>query len=365
MTDRRPPVSYVGSRVFALMALGSASVVVGVWMQWVVLGAVGVALAFLILFTLALRFPSSAIWRDLVVPRRVTRGDPAQLDIQIDLNPAAPRWVSALSEVSGDRSFVTSGQMSWPIDTSRRGEYLVGPTTLEAGDPFGLRWRILATREQTSVLVVPRVLPVSELIGFAVAADDLNGETAGSDVFHSLREYVVGDPMKAIHWRSSARAGTLMVKRTVDTTIPWLLVVLDVNSRAYDKESALFEDFDADAFEESVDTVASWAWHSCGSGQRVLLTTTAQVTDPSARRTGVSALTAEVDVRSRDAALDLLALVNPQPADYCGPARVDALLQRNGVRQAILITGRHTEYSALWVRRWSNSARVKVVVGHA
>ena len=38
-----------------------------------------------------------------------------------------------------------------------------------------------------------------------------------------------------------------MVRRMVDTTVPWLLVVLDVNARAYDREGALFEDFDADA----------------------------------------------------------------------------------------------------------------------
>ena len=39
-----------------------------------------------------------------------------------------------------------------------------------------------------------------------------------------------------------------------------------------------FEDFDDEAFEQSVDTSASWAWWACGPRQRVLLTTTAMTT---------------------------------------------------------------------------------------
>jgi len=355
-----------------VLVIGALGLAVGLRLQWVVLAAVAVAVMFIPVAALTLRLPSGASWQDEVVPVRVTRGDSAALKISVDLDVAAPRWVSALSSVTGERSFLpfagSSGEVTWPIDTARRGEYLVGPTVLEAGDPWGLRRRVLAEREQTAVLVVPRVVPVGEVVGFADAVDDLDGETAGGDVFHSLREYVVGDPMKNIHWRSSARAGTLMVKRLVDTTIPWLLVVLDVNSRAYDKESVLFEDFDADAFEESVDTVASWAWHSCGSGQRVLVTTTllgthresnSQATSSSGR-----ALTAEVDVRNREAALDLLALVDPQAPALCGPGRVEALLQRNGVRRVVFVTGRHTEHSTAWVNRWCRWADVQVVVGH-
>ena len=364
------------SRSLGVVAMGAGSLAVGLWLQWVVLAAVGSGLALMPLAALVLRLPSEASWRDQLVPVRVTRGDATALEISVELDVPAPRWVSAVSSVTGERSFLpfsgSVGEVTWPIETSRRGEYLVGPTILEAGDPWGFRRRILAEREQTTVLVVPRVLPVREVLGFAEAVEDLHGETAGSDVFESLREYVVGDPMKTIHWRSSARAGKLMVKRLVDTTIPWLLVVLDVNARAYDKESVLFEDFDAEAFEESVDTIASWAWYSCGSGQRVLVTTTSlgagaldsQFMDGDAP-SPLRALTAEVDVRNRDAALDLLALVDPQPDSACGPNRVEALLQRNGVRRVLFVTGRHTEYSSAWVSRWRRWADVQVVVGHS
>ena len=106
-----------------------------------------------------------------------------------------------------------------------------------------------------------------------------------------------------MHWRSSARAGKLMVRRMVDTTVPWLLVVLDVNARAYDRDGAIFEDFDAPAFEESVDTAASWAWWACGPQQRVLLTTTRWRSPTSV----------EVTARTRESALDWLAVVATPP----------------------------------------------------
>jgi uncharacterized protein (DUF58 family) len=217
---------------------------------------------------------------------------------------------------------------------------------------------VLATREPSPVLVVPRihVVDVDAFIRAANSGD--SGERAGSDSFESLREYVVGDPMKTVHWRSSARMGTLMVKRMVDTTVPWLLVVLDVNGRCYDREGALFEDFDVAAFEETVDTAASWAWHGCSTQQRVLLTTTSDSpTQP--------VLAAEVTSRTRDSALDALAIVEPMSAEACGPGRVTALCRRQGVGRLVLVTGRNSAASAGWASAWRRHLPVTVIVGHA
>ncbi len=72
----------------------------------------------------------------------------------------------------------------------------------------------------------------------------------GTLTFHSLREYVLGDDLRQVHWRSSARTGTLMVRRMIDVSLPTTSVVLDTDADAYR---------DPQAFETAVDVAASVA----------------------------------------------------------------------------------------------------------
>ncbi|GAB3992059.1 hypothetical protein GCM10029992_00080 [Glycomyces albus] len=55
----------------------------------------------------------------------------------------------------------------------------------------------------------------------------------GSLTFHSLREYVIGDELRHVHWRTSARIGQLMVKEHVDTSLPTVAVALDDRAESW------------------------------------------------------------------------------------------------------------------------------------
>lgn len=351
-------------RAGGIAVIGLGAVATGVVQRWPEAIAVGIGLLALLLVPLTLRRPASAEWADISAPVRVVRGDDAAVVIAVSVAGGSTTWVSAVDDEQTDRVFLpreaTTGThtLTWPVDTSRRGEFHVGPCRLEVADPFGVSRRVLATRDPSPVLVVPRVHAVDVSAVARTSDSGDSGERAGSDSFESLREYVVGDPMKTIHWRSSARMGTLMVKRMVDTTVPWLLVVLDVNARAYNREGALFEDFDSPAFEETVDTAASWAWHGCTTEQRVLLTTTAVAADR-------PVLAAEVTSRTRESALDALAVVQPLDPDSCGAGRVTALCRRQGVGRLVLVTGRNGASSAGWAAAWRRHLPVTVIVGHA
>lgn len=345
-------------RATGLAALVLAGAAVGVALGWAEVVAVVVALLAVAASALLMRLPATATWADVSAPHRVTRGDAAAVVIRVVVPSGPTTWVSAVDGRGTGRTWLptaaTDADLTWPIDTSRRGQYDVGPARLEAGDPFGLRHRVLADREPTPVLVVPRVHAVAPEGSRGSTDDGASDERLGSDQFHSLREYVVGDPMKLVHWPTTARVGKLMVRRTVETTVPWLLLVLDVNERAYDAAGAIFEDFDDEAFEQSVDTSASWAWWACGPRQRVLLTTTAMTTT-----------TVEVTTANRESALDMLAVVTPAPSDECGAARVTALARRHGVGRIVLVTGRRTETSAAWLTQWSRLVPASAVVGHS
>ena len=352
------------SRLILALLLGVVLVAVSAWLGWVVVIAVVVGIASVFGVRFLLRAPRTGTWRDVSSPVRVSRGDRAELTIAVSLSPGSTRWVSAVDGGASNRVFVESvaagstGELTWEIDTRRRGRFEIGPTVLEVADPFGVSRRTLAQRAQTSVLVVPRIHSLAQAALVVNTHAESGTERAGSDTFESVREYVVGDPQKLVHWKASARAGKLMVRRMVDTTMPWMLVVLDVNIKAYDRSGSVFDDFNPEAFEESVETAASWAWHGCGSQQRVLLATTAS------SGTGAEAAV-EVTIRNRESALDWLALVEPLSPGACGAARVNALIGRHALSRAVVITGAQHVGASPWISQLQRRVSVTTIVGHS
>ena len=350
------------SRVALALLMGGVLIAVSAWLGWVVVIAVVIGITSVFGMRFLLRAPRTGTWRDISSPVRVSRGDLAELSIAVSISPGSTRWFSAVDGDASHRVFIDSGDLggvlTWEIDTRRRGRFAVGPTRLEVADPFGVYQKTLAKRSQTSVLVVPRVHAVPQAAVVVNTHAESGTERAGSDTFESVREYVVGDPQKLVHWKASARAGKLMVRRMVDTTMPWLLVVLDVNIKAYDRSGSLFDDFNPEAFEESVETAASWGWHGCGSQQRVLLTTTAL------SGTGAEAAV-EVTIRNRESALDWLALVEPLSSEACGLARVNALIRRHSVLRAVVITGAQHVGASPWISQLQRRMSVTTIVGHS
>jgi uncharacterized protein (DUF58 family) len=99
---------------------------------------------------------------------------------------------------------------------TQRGEYPLGPTTLTSGDLFGLFTFRRIIPASGSLIVLPKVFPISTfppppglLPGgkrIRQRSLDITPHAAG------VREYVIGDPLKRIHWPSTARRDRFMVK---------------------------------------------------------------------------------------------------------------------------------------------------------
>lgn len=117
-----------------------------------------------------------------------------------------------------------------------RGVHRVGPVTYEKSDPAGLISRRFETGEAIELFVAPRVTDLSVFAGGLT--NDLDGATSQqlsmSDLaFHALREYVPGDDLRHVHWRSSAKAGELLVRQYHETRRGHVTVLLDRARASY------------------------------------------------------------------------------------------------------------------------------------
>ena len=120
---------------------------------------------------------------------------------------------------------------------TNRGGFVLGPTRITAGDPFGI-FRVSRSVPATdSLVVLPMIFSLSEFLtppgllpgGKAIRRKSLDVTPHASGV----REYVPGDPMKRIHWPTSMRRNQLMVKEFEQDPQAEVWLFLDTHKNAH------------------------------------------------------------------------------------------------------------------------------------
>ncbi|MFG1777631.1 DUF58 domain-containing protein [Micromonospora sp. NPDC049048] len=212
----------------------------------------------------------SAAWRPRLEvtrsadPDRVARGEPATMTLTVR-NAGRLRAASLVAEDRcGDRTVpvpllrLRPGRdttVRYEVPTTRRGVVPVGPLRVTRRDPLGLVALARPYGGTVPVWVHPRVHPLNAVP--TGAGRSLDGRVDkvphGSITFDSLREYVVGDELRRVHWRTSARVGELMVRENVDTSLPRLVVLLDNRAVAHPERL----DGVAESFESACEAAAS------------------------------------------------------------------------------------------------------------
>ncbi|WP_374010682.1 DUF58 domain-containing protein [Leifsonia sp. LS-T14] len=125
------------------------------------------------------------------------------------------------------------------VPTSRRGIVPIGPVRTVRADPIGLLRREVVWADSLDLFVHPRTIAIPSMsTGFV---RDLEGsptrDLTSSDIaFHALREYVPGDDRRYIHWKSTAKTGSYMVRQFEETRRSHLLVALSLSAADYASE---------------------------------------------------------------------------------------------------------------------------------
>lgn len=117
------------------------------------------------------------------------------------------------------RSVAVGGSISWRESAIclRRGQYTLGPWTIRSSDPFGIFTVTRRYADKQEIIIYPPVhgqlpipLPLGESSGRARAHQHSWQAMVNAS---SIREYQANDPLKRIHWPSSARRGALHVRQ--------------------------------------------------------------------------------------------------------------------------------------------------------
>lgn len=146
-----------------------------------------------------------------------------------------------------------STSMSWyervrwtyEFQCDRRGFFRVGPSTLRSGDLFGFFNSESTAQDRDYVLVYPRVVSLPE-IGMP-SARPLGETRGGIRIFEDmsrpmgLRDYQVGDPLKTVDWKATARMQELQVRtyEPSSSTTVILAVAVDTMAHTWEGYSAI------------------------------------------------------------------------------------------------------------------------------
>jgi uncharacterized protein (DUF58 family) len=161
--------------------------------------------------------------------------------------------------------------MKYQVECLMRGYFQIGPLTLESGDLFGLHRRFRVLTEPAFLLVYPRIVP---LLGYDLASRRPIGDVR---LTHRLfedptriagvRPYETGDPLNRVHWRATARTGTLHSKVHEPSTLSGATVLLDFHQAGYHQRGEPFRS------ELAITTAVSLANAVYEMGQQVGLAT--------------------------------------------------------------------------------------------
>ena len=151
-------------------------------------------------------------------------------------------------------------KQSVPVTFLKRGLHVQNTFKIVTRFPFGFLQKARRIALKSEALVYPSVESNSELSEIFPGIDgsiESYHKGRGQDL-HALREYVPTDSASHVHWKASARAGSLMVREFAREDDFRVLLVLDPHPGELSTNSKTLP---GERFERAVTTCAGIAWH--------------------------------------------------------------------------------------------------------
>jgi len=205
--------------------------------------------ALLVLLAVSFIWTSVSLWKiSLIRSTRTMRKQVGEVfleDFSIHNGAILPKlWIKVTDQATlkgGKGSKVITGigaKQSWNYvaftPLNQRGWFTLGPTRVESGDIFGLFLAFKTFESQMRLLVIPFMVDIQFFLApFGILPGGHTKQEKTLEVTPyaaGVREYVAGDPLKRIHWPSSARKQVLIVKEFEKDPLAEVWIFLDSRS---------------------------------------------------------------------------------------------------------------------------------------
>jgi uncharacterized protein (DUF58 family) len=119
---------------------------------------------------------------------------------------------------------------------NRRGLYQLGDTSLHAGDPFGIYSVTVTDPAKATLMVMPPVVPLPHLDiipgGYSGEGRPIPDAPERTVDASSVREYIPGDSMRLVHWKTTAKHAKPYVRLFDGTPAGDWWILLDLQADA-------------------------------------------------------------------------------------------------------------------------------------
>jgi uncharacterized protein (DUF58 family) len=268
----------------------------------------------------------------------LVEGDTLRVELRVRRRLALLGSATARVPVGELGSFdvrLRGGAGSIEVAALPRGRHLVGPVGVVVEDPLVLEHVAASAAADLAVLVRPRPVVLERLFSDG-SGHGLGGRRAtirrpsGLEL-HSLREYQEGEPLRAVHWPSTARRGKLMVRELEDAPRDEVVVVLDGDP------AGVAGGRGASSYDEAVRVAASLVRAHAARGRRAVLVVTG-ATDTVYR---LQRLDAEWE-----GALDVLAAARADATGHLAGALADPRGPAARAPELVVVTARPSQQVA-------------------
>lgn len=289
----------IGSGILLMMVGGTAQA------SWLFVLASAVFALVAASFVYPHRLSQVALVRE--APRRIRVGDQDQVGLSVtnmgrrtipmmrvdDRFPGFAPVAAASSAIPPGRTVVHESLRT----AHRRGDFEGGEALVMSGAPFGLGRSRRRVPVEGRVTVVPRWVdlrsfPLLEPSSSPSEVLHERARTRAGEEYHGVREYRPGDLRRSVHWRTSARAGKLVVREFEEQFLTRVALIVGGTDSGEPPDSA---------FETVVSAAASIGLYALKTGHAIELFTSGP--------DGIERLSGPAD---RDV-LDRLAAVQARP----------------------------------------------------